>query len=98
MSPKILKNGQVAYSDGDAQVELRRRIEQRADELWVESGRPEGMALSHWLQAEREISAQVRPNSGQESPRTRDQSSDSTKAKIKTKLPANTSMDRTSAS
>jgi len=73
MSPKILKNAQVANSDEDAQVELRRRIEQRAHELWVERGRPEGMALSHWLQAETEISAETHPIPGQKSPRTRDQ-------------------------
>ena len=36
-------------------LELRRRIEERAHALWEANGRPEGRALDDWLQAEREI-------------------------------------------
>jgi hypothetical protein len=31
------------------------RIRERAFSLWVAAGQPEGRALEHWLQAEREI-------------------------------------------
>ncbi|QZN99070.1 DUF2934 domain-containing protein [Chenggangzhangella methanolivorans] len=32
-------------------------IEQRAYDLWVEAGMPDGQAEAHWAQAEREIGA-----------------------------------------
>ena len=32
-------------------------VEQRAYEIWVEEGCPEGRALEHWLRAEQEISS-----------------------------------------
>lgn len=38
--------------DGDGKV----RVRERAYEIWLQSGRPEGAAESHWLQAEREVS------------------------------------------
>jgi hypothetical protein len=33
-------------------------IERRAYLFWEREGRPEGMALAHWLHAEREVEAQ----------------------------------------
>ena len=35
--------------------ELRRAIELRAHELWEAAGRPEGIELDYWLQAEEEL-------------------------------------------
>jgi len=35
--------------------ERERRITARAFELWKEEGAPDGRALIHWLQAEKEI-------------------------------------------
>ena len=32
------------------------QIRERAHELWEQAGRPEGKAVEHWLQAERELS------------------------------------------
>lgn len=32
-------------------------IAKRAYEIWEQGGRPEGRALDHWMQAERELSA-----------------------------------------
>jgi hypothetical protein len=37
--------------------ERRRRISERAHELWREAGAPEGVALDFWLAAERELDA-----------------------------------------
>ena len=36
-------------------IELQEAIERRAYELWQAEGFPEGRALDHWLQAEREF-------------------------------------------
>jgi hypothetical protein len=41
------------------------RIAQRAHEIWEQAGRPEGQALTHWLQAEAEMSVQSRPKQAQ---------------------------------
>ena len=35
--------------------ELRRRIQERARELWEEDGRPEGRDMEYWLKAEEEL-------------------------------------------
>jgi hypothetical protein len=35
--------------------ELEDRIRQRAYDLWLENGQPEGSEMDFWLQAEREI-------------------------------------------
>ena len=35
--------------------ELKRRIQQRARELWEEDGRPEGSDMEYWLKAEEEL-------------------------------------------
>jgi hypothetical protein len=35
--------------------ELRRRITERARQLWEEAGRPEGRDMEYWLQAEEEL-------------------------------------------
>jgi hypothetical protein len=35
--------------------EMNDRIRQRAYELWLQSGEPEGSEMEFWLQAEREI-------------------------------------------
>jgi hypothetical protein len=36
---------------------VQRAIRERAHAIWEHAGRPEGRALDHWLQAEREIRA-----------------------------------------
>src|SRR5262245_28663149 len=73
----------------DIQLELRRRIEKRAHELWVEGGCADGSTLSDWLQAEREISGQVSQPARQASPPANDGSSAATKGRIKAKPVAN---------
>lgn len=93
MRTKIVKNAAMIDLDGGTQLELRSRIEQRAYDLWVEGGRPDGMALSHWLQAERELSAQADPSATRESPRA----NGPTKAKINTKPSANSPQEQGSA-
>ena len=35
--------------------ELRRRITERARQLWEEAGRPEGRDMEYWLEAEEEL-------------------------------------------
>jgi hypothetical protein len=35
--------------------ELRRRIQERARELWEEAGRPEGRDMEYWVKAEEEL-------------------------------------------
>jgi hypothetical protein len=35
--------------------ELRRRIAERARQLWEEAGRPEGRDMEYWLEAEEEL-------------------------------------------
>ena len=97
MSTKILKNAPMANSDRGTQLKLQGRIERRAYELWVEGGRLEGSALSHWLQAEREFSAQGHPSAGREVPRTRVRSRAGIKGKIRTQPLVNAFMGRTSA-
>ena len=42
-------------------VKLLTRIRTLAYEIWEEEGRPEGRALEHWLEAEREILDEERP-------------------------------------
>jgi hypothetical protein len=39
--------------------ELRRRIEQRAFEIWKSEGFPSGRDWAHWVQAEAEILAEL---------------------------------------
>jgi DUF2934 family protein len=39
--------------------ELRRRIEQRAFEIWKSEGFPSGRDWAHWVQAETEILAEL---------------------------------------
>jgi hypothetical protein len=34
------------------------RVQERAYEIWVRTGRPEGEAMEHWLQAEAETAAE----------------------------------------
>lgn len=36
-------------------TDRKSQIEQRAYDLWVEAGMPDGQADAHWAQAEREI-------------------------------------------
>jgi hypothetical protein len=40
------------------------RIRQRAYELWLQSGEPEGLEMEFWLQAEREITGESREAAG----------------------------------
>jgi hypothetical protein len=35
--------------------ELRRRIQERARELWEEDGHPEGRDMEYWIKAEEEL-------------------------------------------
>ena len=37
------------------QLERRQRIRQRAHEIWVAQGRPQGRDVENWLKAEREL-------------------------------------------
>jgi hypothetical protein len=34
------------------------RVRERAHEIWLRAGQPEGMAAEHWAQAEAEIGAE----------------------------------------
>jgi hypothetical protein len=45
-----------------AELEKRHRIRQRAHEIWIERGRPEGRDVENWLAAERELAAVPHPN------------------------------------
>ena len=51
------QGGQIC--GGPAQSQEReideRRIRERAHEIWVEEGKPEGRALHHWLRAKWEL-------------------------------------------
>jgi hypothetical protein len=40
--------------------ELRRRIEERAFEIWKSEGFPSGRDWAHWVQAETEILAELK--------------------------------------
>jgi hypothetical protein len=56
MNSKALKKAKpVTNPSPQDRLKLQKRIEERAHELWVESGCSDGSALSHWLQAEREV-------------------------------------------
>jgi hypothetical protein len=59
----------VTKPSSDDEFKLRKSIEERAHELWIESGCSDGLALSHWLQAEREVTG--RHPSGLDSSRPR---------------------------
>ncbi len=39
----------------------REAINARAQAIWEAAGRPEGLSLDHWLQAEKELNAQKGP-------------------------------------
>ncbi len=40
-----------------ASLRQKRRIQERAYQIWEEAGRPDGKSVEHWLQAEAEIAA-----------------------------------------
>jgi transcription initiation factor TFIIIB Brf1 subunit/transcription initiation factor TFIIB len=42
------------------QLERQRNIRERAHEIWIEHGRPEGRNVEFWLAAEREVDIQRR--------------------------------------
>jgi hypothetical protein len=42
--------------------EMEDRIRQRAYDLWLESGEPDGSELAFWLQAEQEIKGEAAPS------------------------------------
>jgi hypothetical protein len=65
----------------DAQLRLKKRIEERAHELWVMGGCTDGSALSDWLQAEREVAGQQSQPTAQENSLTSDRSGVGTKRK-----------------
>ena len=46
--------------------ELRRRIEQRAFEIWKSEGFASGRDWAHWVQAETEILAELEDTAGQD--------------------------------
>jgi hypothetical protein len=48
--------------------ELRRRIEQRAFEIWKSEGFPSGRDWTHWVQAETEILAELEHTAGTKPP------------------------------
>jgi hypothetical protein len=74
----------------DAQFRLKKRIEERAHELWAMGGCTDGSALSNWLQAEREVSGQGSQPTAQESSLTSARSGVGTKRKLKDRATANT--------
>ena len=41
------------------EAEIEELIRRRAHELWEREGRPEGVALRHWLDAERRVREEV---------------------------------------
>ena len=41
---------------------LRRKIEERAHELWQADGSPDGRSWEYWLKAERELAASPAPS------------------------------------
>jgi hypothetical protein len=43
------------------ELEKRHRIRERAHEIWIERGRPEGRDVEFWLDAEKELAADPRP-------------------------------------
>ena len=45
----------------EGQTALQERIRMRAYSLWEQAGRPDGTALAHWLEAEREAEATALP-------------------------------------
>jgi hypothetical protein len=45
------------YEMTAAELELRCRIRERARQIWIEQGRPEGRDIENWLQAERELAS-----------------------------------------
>ena len=51
--------------------ELRRRIEQRAFELWKSEGFPSGRDWAHWVQAETEILAELEATAAVQDPSSR---------------------------
>jgi hypothetical protein len=46
-----------------AELEKRHHIRERAHEIWIERGRPEGRDVEVWLAAERELEGQGTPRS-----------------------------------
>jgi DUF2934 family protein len=48
--------------------ELRQKIEMRAYEIWVAGGRVDGNAVSHWLQAEKDVLREKGPGKPGSSP------------------------------
>ena len=71
------------------QLQLRKRIEERARELWVMGGCTDGSALSDWLRAKQEVSGQASQPAGKESFLTRNRSGVGIKRKLNAKAAAN---------
>jgi hypothetical protein len=63
---------QDKYSDfGDTQDAEHQRISERAHQIWLENGCPEGCDQDHWHQAKLEVEAHTTgPVSGSEDPAT----------------------------
>ena len=40
-------------------LEREDRIRERAHEIWKKEGSPDGVALEHWIQAQREVDAEL---------------------------------------
>ena len=65
MNSKALKKAKTATNPSqEDRLKLQKRIEERAHELWVENGCSDGSALSHWLQAEREVTERASSRAG----------------------------------
>jgi hypothetical protein len=41
-----------------AELEKRHHVRERAREIWIERGRPEGRDVENWLEAERELAGE----------------------------------------
>jgi hypothetical protein len=45
-------------------ADIAQQIRERAHQIWEEQGRPDGLAVDHWCQAERELQSE---NEGEDS-------------------------------
>ena len=46
--------------------ELEQRIRERAFQIWIEEGKPEGRHVEHWTRAERQIIREGQSGEGQD--------------------------------
>jgi hypothetical protein len=54
---KAVTDLEAKYEMTATELEKRHQTRERAHEIWIERGRPEGRDVEFWLQAERELSS-----------------------------------------